>query len=469
MKLSDRGYTPRISGRPASDVVDVAFPRTVCIDLRRGGSTYAALVREGDAVAAGDSLAEVEGVGGSLGLPSPVSGKVVGFEDENSRIVIETDGEESDEAVFEPLKSQFAAAAQVRNALSCGGLWPCLWSSATGAAPAIDGSERPKRVIVSLVAAEPYHARGRVVLTRHWDDVMSGIRFLPRLMDDYGRVEVILTAVRDPVARKIYRELAGFAWVRLHPVAVRYPVGDPRMLVRTLSAAETPPKPDEIIWVMNAQSSALFGRVLGRGLVPRRRLIVLAGPGVSEPKHYSVPIGTRLRDFAPAELGGADMLLLRGGLLRGAETDFAATSVQIDDDAFFALPKPVTRQAFSFLRPGFDRRSIFPAFAGSALNRPDSHITASLRGEERPCISCGACERVCPVRIIPQVLHRYLYRDRFEEAERAGLNKCIDCNLCTFVCPSKIALQEQFETARAQIRAERLALEKAVRADGELS
>ena len=64
----------------------------------------------------------------------------------------------------------------------------------------IDGSEIPESVIVNFVITEPFHARGRVVLTRMWDDVMEGIRFLQRLITDYGKVEVILTEVRDPVA-----------------------------------------------------------------------------------------------------------------------------------------------------------------------------------------------------------------------------------------------------------------------------
>ena len=56
---------------------------------------------------------------------------------------------------------------------------------------------------------------------------------------------------------------------------------------------------------------------------------------------------------------------------------------------------------------------------------------------------------------MPQVFHRYLYREAFDEAERAGLDLCLDCNLCSYVCPSKIELQKQFTDARLQLRQER--------------
>ena len=82
-------------------------------------------------------------------------------------------------------------------------------------------------------------------------------------------------------------------------------------------------------------------------------------------------------------------------------------------------------------------------------------MTATLRGERRPCIACGLCERVCPADLLPQVLHRYLYRDALDEAEAAGLGRCIGCGLCSYVCPSKLELVHQFAEARDRIAHER--------------
>jgi Na+-translocating ferredoxin:NAD+ oxidoreductase RnfC subunit len=66
------------------------------------------------------------------------------------------------------------------------------------------------------------------------------------------------------------------------------------------------------------------------------------------------------------------------------------------------------------------------------------------------------CEKVCPVGLLPQIMHRYIYRDALEEAKKMGIAACIDCRLCTYVCPSKIELADQFAKARAQIREEQI-------------
>ena len=431
------------------------MPKHLTIELSRRGIEYLPCVGIGQAVAPGDALARVEMHGGVTMLPSPASGRVVEVGEAGSQIKIDTEPTDSDRPSIEPLKPQYATSGLVREAIGRGGLWPVFWSSATENMPIIDGSEIPKRVIVNFVVAEPFHARGRVVLTRSWSDVMEGIRFLPRLLDDYGKVEIILTAVRDPVARKMYQELAGYAWTRLHPVPVRYPVEDPKILIRALRKQEVPADSGEVVWVIDGQGVSQLGQLLSRGVAPHKRLIALGGPGMRDPKHYSAYIGTPMRDVIPDHDSMNGTLFLRGGLLKGEEINIDRAAVQFDDDGFFALPEASKRQAVSFVRPGFDRTSAFPAFAGSMFGGTDRHMTASLRGEVRPCISCGMCEKICPVRLMPQVIHRYIYRDMPDEAMKAGLDSCIDCNLCTFICPSKIELQRQFAAAQMQILTER--------------
>lgn len=54
--------------------------------------------------------------------------------------------------------------------------------------------------------------------------------------------------------------------------------------------------------------------------------------------------------------------------------------------------------------------------------------------EERDCVACGCCVKVCPLGAI-QVLHGI--------AARVNLDKCVGCGKCVRECPaSVIQLQE---------------------------
>ena len=464
MKLPHGGFTPRIAGRPASNVEKLFLSDTLQINLERRGLKYLPVVKNGQKVGFGDSLAVADAVGGKLALPSPGSGSV-SFDSDNPRQVIlervTQDVETERLTGYEPSR---LSGEKMRKVLSDGGVWPFFWSSQSGGLPALDGSEQPKAIIVNFVLAEPFRARGKVTLVHSWENVIRGIGFLPRILADYGKIEIVLTAVNDPVAQRMYAELAGHAWIRLHSVPVIYPIENPQVLRQALRKAVPTYEPEDVIWTIDFQGIEALGSCLGEGLSLHRRMVTVNGPGARNPRHLSVRIGTPIRDVIGNEIEPDDVIVLRGGLLTGEVLDPASDSVSYDDDGFFILPKSKSREFLSFIRPGFNRTSCLPAFMSRVTAAADSHISDSIRGERRPCIACGLCEKVCPAYILPQILHRYLYREAIDEAEKAGLDRCMDCNLCTFVCPSKIELREQFYDAREQLREEH---EEAQRANSE--
>lgn len=454
MKLPHGGFTPRIAGRPASNVEELSLSDTLQINLERRGLRYLPVVKNGQKIGFGDSLAVADTVGGKLSLPSPASGSVSFDSDNPHQVTLERitqDVEAESRTSYEPSR---LSGEKMRNVLSDGGVWPFFWSSQTGDLPALDGSEQPKAIIVNFVLAEPFRARGKVALVHSWENIIRGIGFLPRIISDYGKIEIVLTAVNDPVAQRMYAELAGHAWIRLHSVPVIYPIENPQVLRQALRKTVPTYESEDVIWTIDFQGIEALGSCLVEGLSLHKRLVTVNGPGAHNPRHLSVRIGTPIRDVIGNEIEPDDVIVLRGGVLTGEELDPAFDSVGYDDDSFFILPKSKSREFLSFLRPGFNRTSCLPAFISRITGASDSQISNSIRGERRPCIACGLCEKVCPADMLPQILHRYLYREAIDEAEKAGLDRCVDCNLCTFVCPSKIELREQFYDAREQLREE---------------
>lgn len=455
MKLLHGGYTPRVAGRPSSEISSQHALHQLKISLIRAHNVYAPVVKNGQKVNIGDIIASSETPGGLLHLPSPAAGEIkLGNSDEN-RINIEPQADQTADKIFDPKEPQYITQAEITETLTKSGIWPFFWSSNSGAAPSTSGEERPKAIIVNCVISEPYRARGRVILANYWDDVIEGIRYLPRLLDEYGKVEVILTQVNDPVARRMYDELSGDAWTRIHSVPVIYPVEHPVVLMDSMRKARVGYQSGDLVWEIDVQGVAELGKCLSSGKTLSHRLVAIGGPGCKDPKHVLARVGTGVSELLGGDFDSGHTSVLRGGLLTGEPIDPEHASIQYDDDAFFCLPNFEKREFVTFLRPGFNRTSYFPAFATGLTRGRDRHITNALRGELRPCIACGACEKACPVQLLPQVLHRYLFRGLLDEAANCGLDRCIDCNLCTFVCPSKIELGQQFAEAREQLQAER--------------
>lgn len=467
------GYVPRIAGRPSSVVEEIALPERLAVSLMRRGTEYKPLVKAGEKVCRGSPLAEAPVEGGTLYLPSPATGIISADEKDGphawpERILLNAVAGEPGTDAGPQLDPARASSETIRNVLARGGIWPLFWSSRTKSTPALNETERPRAIIINCVSAEPFRARGKVILRRAWNRIIQGIRFLPRLMADYGTVDVVLTDHHDPVARMMNVDLAGHAWVRFHSLPVIYPVEHPAILCRALRQFDRSAGKDAVIWVIDIQGVAAVGACLADGQPLCERTVAIGGPGCGNPRHLQVRIGTPLNSLAPLAEQRQKCLVLRGGLLNGAPVDPTAESVGYDDDSFFFLPTAGQREFLAFMRPGFDRTSRLPCFGSRITRACDRHISNSLRGERRPCIACGLCEQVCPVSLLPQVLHRCLYAGALEEAEAAGVDLCVGCGLCTYVCPSKIELGTQFAQAREQIGKEhREAVSAALQHEGD--
>ncbi|MDA3938941.1 MAG: 4Fe-4S dicluster domain-containing protein [Spirochaetia bacterium] len=460
------GYTPKIDGRPSSILKKIALSSSLTIDLHRNERFYKPLVEEGQRVKIGDLIASadlnlliekgdsieendpVEKEAQVLYLPSPADGIIhLNIETETGKpfsIILSDIGSSVDknpQIVKDPNR---LTPIEARKVLVERGIWQYIWSSGTNGIADISGKKKPKAIVINTIIAEPFRTRGKVILNNFWHSIIKGLSYLPLLLEDYGTIEFILTEKKDPIVQLMLKELTGKAWVKFHFVDVKYPIEKPEILNKLIRKEKNRFNQDNEIWVVDIQTVEAIGICLGKGVPMSRRIVAMGGPAFPDPMHINVRIGTPLKDIIPENINLNTTLVLRGGLFLGEPVDPENSSVGFDDDAFFFIPVKQTREFLSFIKPGFSKRSIFPNFAG----RIDRDLSSQLRGELRPCIACGKCQEVCPVNLMPQIIHRYLYTDRLDEAQKLGLDNCIECNLCTFVCTSKIELKVQFVNAK---------------------
>ncbi len=96
------------------------------------------------------------------------------------------------------------------------------------------------------------------------------------------------------------------------------------------------------------------------------------------------------------------------------------------------------------------------------LGEKDVHVFASM-----PCISCGRCNRICPLRLMPSEMSCAVEADDIETAVGLHVSDCYECGCCSYVCPSHRPLVQHFRRAKgvlalraAQARAKAQAQEK---------
>lgn len=183
------------------------------------------------------------------------------------------------------------------------------------------------------------------------------------------------------------------------------------------------------------------------GLMEERDLrwssVALCGPGFRENGFLNVPAGATLGEVVFPQLKDGGWRIIEGDPMDGREVHDYSAPAGPGLRTLTALTEGPREEAFSWLRPGFDRDSRFQGPPGvliaSRLGRKVP-VTA-LRGEERACFACGACSAACPAGLVPQRLHRLVETGApVEDLERFRLADCYHCGLCSYLCPAKIDL-----------------------------
>ena len=442
------GYNILLEGKPRLEVKLMAEQAQLYLPLQSRRFAFGELcVSDGRSVKAGDALAR-DTDNYSVPLLAPRGG-TVRLRPADDYIMLEKitfSGERTSVPEQQPQHiAQMGAEGGKRYRLLELGAWQFFEDAYTGDLP--DPFGTPQAVIVSTVSLEPFVARGDAQLYGRLLNFTRGLEHLQGLLE-YQPIYLVMPDIRSEFAARLREQIRGYAWVNLLEIPPRYPFDNFNILARILGLK----KKAGPVWAVRTDGVLAVDRALTQAQPCLSRVISIGGPAVKSPVHIETVPGYPIQAILDMYVSGPDVRIINGGLLTGRRISAGTLGLDTECRGLTILAESADREPFAFIRPGWDRSSYSGCFLSSLRRSFPERLTAAVRGEARPCISCGFCEKICPAGIMPHLIHKYLYQDMIEQAEQVRLDLCVGCGLCSFVCPSKIELRDQFVQAQQMLK-----------------
>lgn len=409
----------------------IPAPETVTLPMRQHiGAPCVPTVKVGDTVKIGQVVGDTDQYV-SAPVHASVSGKVTAVKEVklasglvSQAVIIENDGENA-MLDFEPpkidSKEDFIKAVRASGLVGLGGAgFPTHVKLNVPADKPVD------TLIINAAECEPYITVDyRECLDNSWD-VFNGVH----LVKDMLGVKHVVIAVEDnkPDAIKILERIAEKQddkdIVKVMPLKSKYPQGAEKMMVLSATGRKVPPgklPADVGCVVLNVASAAFISRYCKSGKPLVSRSLTVDGSAIVKPQNVRVPVGTEM-DYILKACGGfreEPEKIVCGGPMMGM--------------AIVDTHHPILKSNNAIL----------------AFTKKDMSVK-----KETDCIHCGRCAKVCPLSLMPTLIHRYAVAKDVKKLERAGANVCMECGSCAYSCPAGKPLVQYMRHAKAVLREE---------------
>ena len=403
-------------------------PKQVVIPLvQHIGAPCTPLVQVGDRVLRGQKIGDGEGL--CVPVHASVSGTVAAIEPRphpNGRMVdaIVIDNDFQDETIAAVTNDTPLEELDPDTILHCvreAGIVGMGGAAFPGNVKALSAMGHVDTLIANACECEPYITADDSLLRTNPEQVLEGMMLLRQILHP----ERLVLAVEDNKAEaieKIKPLLEQFPAIELEVLPTRYPQGAEKQLIQSVTGREVKPGSLPVsvgCAVFNVSTFAAIYRAVRLGVPLTQRIVTISGEAIAEPQNFIVRIGTPFHDLIEKAGGLNDKTerVISGGPMMGvAQSDLAV---------------PVVKATNSILCLLKDKN-------GAA--------------ENPVCLRCGKCVSVCPMRLQPLYMYRFVNAERIDQLERLHIMDCMECGSCAFTCPGKLPLVEQFRKGKKLLK-----------------
>ncbi len=356
-------------------------------------------VSEGERVLVGTPL----GIHRSLTVYSSVSGIV--REIKNGRVTIENDTRDETEKPFERPDNSAGALIDYMRKISLVG----MGGAGFPAARKYESCRNARFLLINACECEPHLSCDRALISNLPGKVIRGAEALAAAAGD----PAVFICVKHRDLLEKLKSVSQNRNIRIVEVSKKFPQGCEKQLISAVLRREVPrfkyPGHCGII-VSNCATAAAFAESLETGLPPVRRIVTVGGR-VGKCSNILAPCGTSAQYLLELCEGAEEnSVIIEGGVMTGHTVKPDRAFVSLTTSGYIAVTPP--------------------------------------KVNERACIHCGACAKVCPSRIVPYRIDAAERLSQTEELKRLCADACISCGCCSYVCPAKRELTEH--TTKAQ-------------------
>ena len=418
------GIHPKYNKEMSTTSVDFCAvkPKQVVIPLLQHiGAPCAPLVQVGDRVLRGQKIGDGEGL--CVPVHASVSGKVVAIEPRPhvsgrviQAVIIENDGLDETVAPYIPQNDD-----EILHAIREAGIVGMGGAAFPGNVKALSAMGNVDTLIANGCECEPYITADDSLLRTSPEKVLSGMMILAGLLHP----KQIIVAVEDNKQEAIgkLQSLQGtYPQIQIRILPTRYPQGAEKQLIQSITGREVPPGKLPVAVncaVFNVSTFAAIHRAVVEGYPLTERIVTVSGEAIAKPQNFIVRIGTPFYDLVEAAGGLNDKTerVISGGPMMGFAQEDLAVPVVKATNSILCLLKDVNGAA-----------------------------------ENPVCLRCGKCIGVCPMRLQPLYMYRYVKAGRVDELQRLHVMDCMECGCCAFTCPGKLPLVEKFWEGKKMVR-----------------
>lgn len=390
--------------------------RVILLMEQQPGKVFETGLAVGDKVKRGQKVGEAPDAS-TPGIHSPIAGEVketipaLTPEGHHTTAVVIEGGEADSEPIRGDENFLSSSAEELQSRLLEAGVGALGFKGTACFAPPL--SVKVKReietLIISAIDEEPILMVNQQIVREHNDELRTGVE-LVRRVTGAKKVVVATTPALQPKV--------GEHAVAIEPV---YPNALPQMLIWRITGRPVyngEEAKDKGYAVLSAETVVSMVRALRDG-IPVMEKVVTVQVEASGPRNLRVPIGTPLSEVLKAvgcTLVQGDRVIM-GGPMRGM--------------AQFDPHMPVTKST------------------DAIVHQRGHSVTRYL---DMACIGCGACVKVCPMKIQVDMMTRYCEYSLLDKAKSYDLDACIECGLCAFVCRAKRPLLQFILFAKNEIQ-----------------